>query len=133
MSRRGDPESGAAAVEFAILLPVLILLIIGMVDFGAAYNAKISLTQAARESVRRVALGLATTQPEVEAAANYAAPTLQNNATATVSSWCLAPVSPTDNATVVLDYTYTMVVPMPIPGFPTTVSLSSRAVMRCSG
>ncbi|MDP9022338.1 MAG: pilus assembly protein [Actinomycetota bacterium] len=50
-------ERGAAAVEFALILPMLLLLIFGMIDFSRAYNAHISLSGAAREGARVLALG----------------------------------------------------------------------------
>lgn len=48
--RRG--ESGQAVVEFAIVLPVLILLLLGIMEFGRALSALIVLQNAAREGVR---------------------------------------------------------------------------------
>lgn len=56
MSRIRNPERGAAAVEFALILPVLILLIVGMLEFSRAYNAQLSLTNAAREGARVMAV-----------------------------------------------------------------------------
>ena len=53
-------DRGSVAVEFALLLPVLLLLIFGVIDFGRAINAQITLTQAAREGVRLAALGYST-------------------------------------------------------------------------
>lgn len=54
---RARREDGAAAVEFALILPVFLALLLGMIDFGFAFNAKIGITQAAREGARVVALG----------------------------------------------------------------------------
>ena len=51
-SRRGARDRGAAAVEFALLLPLLLLIVFGIIDFGRALNAQITLTQAAREGAR---------------------------------------------------------------------------------
>jgi Flp pilus assembly protein TadG len=51
-----DSERGAAAVEFAILLPVLLTLVLGTIEFGRAYNAQITLTNAARDGVRVMAI-----------------------------------------------------------------------------
>lgn len=48
----GRDDRGAAAVEFALLLPVLILVIGGIVDFGRAYFENVILTNAAREGAR---------------------------------------------------------------------------------
>jgi hypothetical protein len=41
----------------ALVLPILILLIGGIVDFGLMFNAQIGLTHAAREGVRVEAIG----------------------------------------------------------------------------
>lgn len=53
--KRG-PERGAVAVEFALLAPVLIMILLGIMEFGRAYNVQISLTNAAREGVRVMAI-----------------------------------------------------------------------------
>lgn len=45
-------EDGQALVEFALVVPVLLLLILGLVDFARAWNAQQVLTDAARESLR---------------------------------------------------------------------------------
>ena len=62
-------DRGAVAVEFAILLPVLLLLIFGIIDFGRALNAQIALTQAAREGARLDALNQPNLVPRTQAAA----------------------------------------------------------------
>ncbi|BAS10190.1 tade family protein [Arthrobacter sp. Hiyo4] len=49
-------ERGAAAVEFALLLPVLLMLVLGTIEFGRVYNAQITLTNAARDGVRVMAI-----------------------------------------------------------------------------
>lgn len=45
-------EGGANAVEFALVLPLLIVLIFGIAWGAIAYNRQLTLTQAARESAR---------------------------------------------------------------------------------
>lgn len=47
---RGD--RGASLVEFAIVLPVLVTLLLGMISSGVAYNQKLDLVSAAREGAR---------------------------------------------------------------------------------
>ena len=49
-------QKGAAAVEFAIILPLLIMLVFGIVQFGIAFNNWISLTHAARHGARLAAV-----------------------------------------------------------------------------
>lgn len=55
-STRITKEKGAVAVEFAIVLPVFLLLVLGIFEFGRAYNIQISLSEAARESARYMAI-----------------------------------------------------------------------------
>ena len=47
---RGD--GGAAAVEFALLFPLFIAIVFGIINMGFAFNQKINLTQTAREASR---------------------------------------------------------------------------------
>jgi Flp pilus assembly protein TadG len=48
--RRG--ERGANLVEFALVLPLLVLLLAGVADFGRAFNNYIIITNASREGAR---------------------------------------------------------------------------------
>jgi len=50
--RRRRPDSGEALVEMALVLPILLVLSLGMLDFGRAFHAKSVLDQAAREGAR---------------------------------------------------------------------------------
>jgi len=50
--RDKQDERGAALVEFAIILPVLMSLLLGTVSGGIAYNRKISMSNAVREGAR---------------------------------------------------------------------------------
>ncbi len=56
--RRLDVRSdgGAAAVEFALILPIFVLLVFGIVEFGRLFNTQVSLTGAAREGARIMAI-----------------------------------------------------------------------------
>ncbi|MDQ0075008.1 TadE/TadG family type IV pilus assembly protein [Arthrobacter oryzae] len=72
---REQPERGAVAVEFAILLPLLLLLVLGTIEFGRAYTTQISLTNAAREGVRVMAIS--NDAPGAVTAAKHAAVTIR--------------------------------------------------------
>ena len=50
--RRGRGQEGAAAVEFAIVLPVLMLLLAGFFDFGWLFFWQHSVTNASRAGAR---------------------------------------------------------------------------------
>ena len=57
-TRRGwGSERGAAAVEFALVLPILVLILFGVIEFGGVYNAQLMVTGAAREGAREMAVG----------------------------------------------------------------------------
>jgi Flp pilus assembly protein TadG len=45
-------ESGAAAVEFALLLPIFVVLVFGIISAGIAFERWINVTQASRETAR---------------------------------------------------------------------------------
>lgn len=45
-------EEGSSFVELALVLPVLLLLFLGMIDFGLSYNTYITLSNGAREGAR---------------------------------------------------------------------------------
>ncbi len=45
-------ESGQAVVEFAIVLPILLLLVMGIIQFGFILNGQITVTSAARDGAR---------------------------------------------------------------------------------
>lgn len=49
---RSCQDSAQAVVEFAIVLPVLLLLLLGLINLGVLINAQIILTQAAWEGAR---------------------------------------------------------------------------------
>jgi hypothetical protein len=50
-------ESGQSAVELALVLPILLLLLIGILDFGRIMYSYAHLHMAAQESVRKSGLG----------------------------------------------------------------------------
>lgn len=53
---RWKKEEGQSVVEFALILPVLILLIFGMIDFGWLFYNKIEVNNASREGARYAAI-----------------------------------------------------------------------------
>ena len=49
-------DRGAVMVELAFVLPILVTLLVGIVQFGGAYSARMSIQGAAREGARCLAL-----------------------------------------------------------------------------
>lgn len=71
-SKRKPSERGAVAVEFALIAPILITLVLGIVEFSHFFNMQISITQAAREGARTMAIS--NDQTEATNAAKAGAP-----------------------------------------------------------
>lgn len=74
---RGDWErrsrSGAAAVEFALVLPLFLLLLFGIMQFGTVMFLHNNMVNAAREAARRMSVA-ELDKPQAEAyARNYLA------------------------------------------------------------
>ncbi|MGQ5701837.1 TadE/TadG family type IV pilus assembly protein [Sandaracinobacteroides sp. A072] len=90
LSRLLADRRGASAVEFALALPVLILMLLGAFDFARAFSARLDLEQAAGRAAElatapgQVRADYAHLASEAVAAANDAG--LQN-ALATVDFW----------------------------------------------
>lgn len=57
---RAGAQRGTALVEFALVLPLLLVLVMGIIDFGRAYQTQIMLTNAVREGARLGATGAST-------------------------------------------------------------------------
>jgi Flp pilus assembly protein TadG len=132
---RGRParDRGAAAVEFALVLPLLLLLVFGLIDFGRALNAQITLTQAAREGARLAALG----EPDAASRAQAAATGLGSvSVSATI---CPPGASPGTDGEVQVSYPFTFVTPLgAIAGFfgggsglGSPLTLTATGVMAC--
>ncbi len=56
MFLKKDDERGAAAVEFALVVPILLGLVFGIVEFSMAYNYRTQLNNAAMAGARHYAL-----------------------------------------------------------------------------
>jgi len=52
MKRKNSNQKGSAAVEFALVLPVLVVFVLGIVEFSLALYDKAVITNASREGAR---------------------------------------------------------------------------------
>jgi Flp pilus assembly protein TadG len=108
-SSRKARDRGTAAVEFALVVPILLLIVFGIIDFGRALNAQIVLTGAARDGVRLAALGYP--DAAIQARVVAAAPDL-SGVTATVAASCPPGAGPTANAQVNVSYSFSFITPI---------------------
>ena len=140
VSRRLQHDAGQSLAEFAILLPVLMGVVIGIFEFGRAWNVDQVLTNAAREGGR-----LAVVETSSEGDVTNAVETALTNAALDPSLATISVDGMDDGygtqATVVVAYPYEFVFLGPIMDFlvtsdgcssctPGAITLSSQIVMR---
>jgi Flp pilus assembly protein TadG len=117
-------ERGAAAVEFALVLPALLLLVLGIIDFGRIFSAQQTLTYAARAGARVMVLQNSQSAA-VTAAQNAASPLAQ----LPTSAFSVSPsaCAPNTQVTFTVNYTFSGT------GFFGTFPLQGKGVMLCGG
>jgi Flp pilus assembly protein TadG len=54
---KAQREHGQAMVEMALITPIFLLLVLGLIDFAGAFHARITITNAAREGARLAGRG----------------------------------------------------------------------------
>lgn len=124
-------ERGAVAVEFAIVAPVLVMLLLGIVEFSRAYNAQASLSAAAREGVRVMAI--TGNQTTARTAAKSVAVSLQPGLQDTNISFgtpCPATVSTGTSPQATITITYSL---STLTGIAGPFTMTGKGAMLCGG
>ena len=137
-------EHGAALIEAALVIPILLLLVLGVVDFGFMVNRGTLINNAAREGAREAIFG--SSESEIEARVRDAASSLeQTDLTVTVTckdsdgtpcpgvnydtEW-----EPGGTAIVTVDYAYHYITPITnLVGLGDTQNLTAQVEMRIEG
>lgn len=132
MNRYGD-QHGGAAVELALLLPLLVVLLFGIIDFGLGLYRQEVITNASREAAR-AGIMLATPRPTVAEIENVVASYLTSagwdptQATVTVAG---AGGNSGDDLTVTVNFPYPFfLLSNLIPSLPDSMNLSANTVMK---
>jgi Flp pilus assembly protein TadG len=131
--RRLGQERGASAVEFAMIVPLLVLLVVGIAEFGHAFSVQGTLSAAAREGARVMALQ--NDRASAEVAVRTAASTL-DPAITDAQIDIDPPACPLTGGSAATTYvTVTISYPKPyLTGlFGSGVGLTAQGVMRCNG
>lgn len=101
-------ERGQAMVEFVLVLPVFLLLVFGIVDFGMGFHAWLTVTNSAREGARLGAVRGSSAQ--IVQRVQDTSDTLDvANMTVTVTN---AQGDPGESVVVDVDYDYTLITPL---------------------
>jgi Flp pilus assembly protein TadG len=100
-------EQGQTMTEFALVLPVLALLLFGVIQFGITFNNYVTLTDATRAGARKAAVGRQFSDPTgtaVAAVRSSASDLKQSDLTVSVSS----PWTPGSDVSVTATYPYSI-------------------------
>jgi len=121
---------GAAAVEFAVVAPVFLLLVFGMIEYGRMVMVQQVLTNASREGARVAVLDGSTAQEVQDTVSQYLNSGSIQGAVITVD-----PANPTDAGfgdpvTVSVDIGFSQVSWLPSPMYLGGQTLSATTVMR---
>lgn len=131
MRQHKRDERGASAVEFAFIVPLLIVLVVGIAEFGRAFQVQSTLSAAAREGVRTMALqnDPAATRATVENVAASLKPAVTDAQITISPTACPATYPNATNVTVTINYRLSFFTGF----FGSGVNLTGRGVMRCNG
>lgn len=160
--RRHAGDDGASAVEFALVVPLLLLIVFGIINFGVLFSQQLSLNNAVREGARRAVVG----DPGAPRTCNGIITSVQNQLSGlaldpaavqvrvTTSGFtssspcgnayvtgtfggaannlpCRGSFTSGGNGSLVVEARYDSDILVSIPPFPTTTTLTSKAVYRC--
>lgn len=118
-------QKGQSLVEFALIVPLILLLLFGMFDIGRVLFSAVALEHAAREGARVASVG--KTNADVIASINNATTGLDSSRVS-VSISTEARTSG-ENIEIHLSYPVSMINPL-MRSFQSSFTISSKSVMR---
>ena len=126
--KRLKNQSGQALVEFTIVLPILMLLIMGIFQFGMMLNAYITIGNAAREGARAGIIG--SSDAEIQNLIISTSPSLEpENLTVSITPSETNRISG-GTLTVNVTYNYELTVPIISSLFNNVIVLNGQTSMR---
>lgn len=144
LSRRLSESRGATAVEFALIAPLLFLFLLGLIDFGLGFEAKMAVSQAAQagsyyallngfdQTAITNAVTNATDTSGISASPSPTESCGCPSGTAVTASPCNSTCpngqSPGTYATVSAQYQYSTI--LPYPGLSSPMTLVSTSMVR---
>ncbi len=126
LKQRSHDDRGAIAAEFALMLPLLLLLVFGMLQLGLTYQRQEAVHAAAREGARVASLPTSST---AEACARTTATLVGTGFTATPTCQVSGDCS-TSTGSVVVTVTVANTIDIPFFGV-STFDLTGRGDFRC--
>ena len=131
-------QRGQSLVEFSLVLPIFVILVMGIADFGLGLKTWITMTNSVREAARYGAIGCASgdvTTSDVQQRTIDAATGLDVDMSDVTVTNCTVGAS-TESVVVTLQYEYKLITPLGGimsffgGGIPSSLDMSSSADMR---
>lgn len=131
MRKYSHNRDGVAAVELAIVVPIFILLVFGLIELGRSFMVQQILTNASREGARRAIIEGSTTTEVKDLVADYlGATSVSEGYTVNVSPNITPALGFGDPVTVTVSVPYSAVSWMPAARWMGGRQLSASSTMR---
>jgi Flp pilus assembly protein TadG len=106
---------GSAAIEFGLVLPLLLVVLVGIIDYGQIHFTRLTMTNAAREGAR---VGVTMSEDDAQAAAVATTSSYLDRAgvDAVVTATVPSQSTPTVTVTVTIDRYEPLIGLVPTPG-----------------
>lgn len=121
-------KKGQTLVEMALVLPILILILMGMVEFGRILNSYLIITNASREGARYASVH--STDSQIQVAINNLTSTLNQEKLILTISPQLSSRSSGSSTTVRIDYDIDILTPLISNIVPDPFRITAQTTMR---
>ena len=121
-------QKGQAVVETALILPIIILILTGIIDFGLMFNNYLVITNASREAVRNAAIG--ATDSEIQSLVVNMTTSLDASKLSTTIYPSQALRKKGDEVVVTIEYDNALFTPVISAIIPNPMHLKSKTIMR---
>lgn len=120
-----NKERGTAMVEFALVSMVLLLILVGIIQFGLVFNTQLMLENAARDGARFVAMPVNRSDGEIKSFIISTVPSIP----LTASNISISPLIRQAGQPVTVTITYTYQIPVTFGVLPESYTLRAQTVM----
>ena len=126
--RKFKNKKGQSLVETALVLPIILLILMGIVDFGMMFNNYLTISNAAREGARSAAVG--ATNEQIDSVIEKVTATLDQTKIDKDYSPPVEERYKGTEVTVTVTYRYKLLTPLIGKLFSGPINLTATAVMR---
>lgn len=121
-------DKGQSLVEFSLIIPIIVLMIMAIIEFGLMFNAYLTINNSSREGARYAAVG--GTDAEIVAKIISTAPKLKSEYISVSIVPSEANRSRGDTVTVYVTYDYKVLIPLMSTIIDNIVDLNAQTSMR---